>query len=196
MKPTPPTVKDIQWRLRCYCDERNHKWVTPNAVLFNWESDLVSVTKNGLVHEFEINRSRADLLRDLDKPKHKERSLLTGKRPMRTHEFAGRSFTIPESELYRPNYFWFVVPEELMELAKSERMPRYAGVLVIGVDPLSARACTLEVLREPERLHTATITDALLLQLAEKMHYRFWGLMRAEQNKKVAKRVHKMFPEK
>jgi|SRR3972149_2314134 len=69
-------------------EEKHHEFVIPNSTsLFGtWESDLVSVTKSGLLHEFEIKISRSDFKKDADKYKH--------------HHIGKDS--------YSPAYFWYV----------------------------------------------------------------------------------------
>ena len=191
-KPTP-TVSDMQWLVRCWCDQQEHGWITPNAILYHWESDLLSVTRSNLVHEFEIKRSRADLLRDLDKEKHSLRYLLTGKREAYSYDIGGRRINRPPAEIKRPSYFWFVVTEELVDVALSERIPAHCGVMEIRyAGDQQARPFLLEPRRMATRLHETRIDAHDLLKLAGKVHYRYWGLVRQEQNKKLKKRVKAM----
>ncbi len=62
------TERTILKALRTFCD--NHKYVIANAFIFNWESDLFSVTKTGTVYEFEVKISKADFKKDFEKEKH------------------------------------------------------------------------------------------------------------------------------
>lgn len=48
----------------------NHRYVLVNSYVFNWESDLFSVTKTGTVYEVEIKISKADYKKDFEKDKH------------------------------------------------------------------------------------------------------------------------------
>lgn len=193
MKATLPTVSDMQWLVRCWCDQQDHGWITPNAILYPWESDLLSVTRSNLVHEFEIKRSRADLLRDLDKPKHASRYLLTGRRPASTTRMGNMNFSAPERDIKRPSYFWFVVTEDLADVALSDRIPAHCGVMEIRyAGDQQARPFLLEPRRMATRLHETRIDAHDLLKLAGKVHYRYWGLVRQEQNKKLKRRVKAM----
>lgn len=60
----------------CYLQEavrklfHNHKYVLTNSFVFNWESDLFSVTKTGTVYEVEMKCSKADYKKDFEKEKH------------------------------------------------------------------------------------------------------------------------------
>ena len=66
------TAADIAWHMRLYAQGLRHEWITPNAILYDWESDLLTVTPDGQVCEVEIKISRADLEQDLVKPKHSQ----------------------------------------------------------------------------------------------------------------------------
>lgn len=48
----------------------NHQYRLQNSYIFDWESDLFSVTKTGTIYETEIKISRADFKADFLKPKH------------------------------------------------------------------------------------------------------------------------------
>ncbi len=48
----------------------NHQYILPNTYVFNWESDLFSVTKSGNVYEVEMKISKADYKKDFEKEKH------------------------------------------------------------------------------------------------------------------------------
>ena len=86
--------------------------ITPNVkyVFLGQENDLISVTKSGLVHEFEIKLSKADLLADF-------------KKPYRKHD------KLRERAPGIPSYFWFVIYE--FEICLTE-IPDYAGLICIS----------------------------------------------------------------
>lgn len=69
MKITELTMQAVlmNWLM----NNRAHIYVLPNSnQFFYWEADLLSVTKAGLCHEFEIKISLADYKRDAAKHKH------------------------------------------------------------------------------------------------------------------------------
>ncbi|MBK9286862.1 MAG: hypothetical protein IPN38_04050 [Flavobacteriales bacterium] len=56
------TATDIAWHMRLHATGLRHEWITPNALLYAWESDLLTVTPDGHLCEVEIPKcSRADL---------------------------------------------------------------------------------------------------------------------------------------
>ncbi len=80
------------------------------------ECDVISISKSDFIYEYEVKISRADFKKDFLKEKHK---LIVEKK------------FIKESPLHEiwflvPNYFYFVVPENLVSL---EEIPEYAGLI-------------------------------------------------------------------
>lgn len=67
-KPSPISEKDLQQAVRRLF--QNHRYVLVNSFVFNWESDLFSVTKTGNVYEVEMKISKADYRKDFEKEKH------------------------------------------------------------------------------------------------------------------------------
>jgi|SRR5690242_12255036 len=97
----------VQAALMWWClDVKNHFTVEPNtARIYNWEVDLLSVTKAGFTHEFEVKISKSDYREDFKKvEKHR---LLSGR------------------SLKGPNYFWYAT------LAFDIEPPEYAGWIKI-----------------------------------------------------------------
>ena len=93
--------------MRYVLDEKSHQTAIPNmTTLYNWEADLLSVTRADLVHEYEIKLTAADYRRDFHDKKFKHISL--------------------QNEAYhRPNYFWYVTYQLDIE------PPDYAGWMAI-----------------------------------------------------------------
>lgn len=154
------TAADIAWHMRQYAARLGHEWITPNALLYPWESDLITVTPEGWVCEVEVKVSRADLKQDLLKPKHRDGLLLNG----------------PEGPCargapQRPNYFCFAMPCAVRRLPPAIALPRYAGIYTVD-----EQGRVFEE-RPPLRLHDARIRPDELLALARKMHHRYWALI-------------------
>ncbi len=100
---------------------KNHKVAVPNSTMLLYhEADLLSVTKAGLVHEFEIKLAKSDYNREFKKKKRKHWFLENAKRPGASRAVA--------------NYFWFVTYDLDIE------PPEYAGWIKVtpvnGVDRL------------------------------------------------------------
>jgi hypothetical protein len=67
-KPSAIYERDLQQAVRRLF--HNHQYILVNSFVFNWESDLFSVTKSGNVYEVEMKISKADYRKDFEKEKH------------------------------------------------------------------------------------------------------------------------------
>lgn len=67
-KPSPISERDLQQAVRRLFI--NHRYILVNSFVFDWESDLFSVTKSGNVYEVEMKISKADYRKDFEKEKH------------------------------------------------------------------------------------------------------------------------------
>lgn len=104
---------------------RKHVAAVPNSTrLLQYEVDLLTVTKAGLVHEFEIKRTMSDYRADF---KNKSK-----------HYFFVNSITRHNC----PNYFWFVT---LFNIDP----PKYAGWIKIKV----GEKYPVKYKKEAPRLH-------------------------------------------
>jgi hypothetical protein len=68
MAPKSISERDLQVAVRRLF--HNHQYILDNSYVFNWESDLFSVTKSGNVYEVEIKISKSDYRKDFEKEKH------------------------------------------------------------------------------------------------------------------------------
>jgi hypothetical protein len=89
MKVTEALLQAVVMR---WCmGEKHHEYVIPNSntfINYSSEADLISVTRAGLIHEFEMKISKADYNRD-------------GKKRKWLWNYLG-------TPRYSPNYFWYV----------------------------------------------------------------------------------------
>ena len=170
------TASTIAWHMRCYAAELRHQWITPNAMLYAWESDLLTVTPEGFVCEVEIKISRGDLKHDLRKPKHQQGMLLNGSFQKKTN---GTAHTTAEAherarekagavQCRRPNYFCFAMPCSVYRGLRGMSLPPYAGVYTVD-----EQGRVFEE-RRPVQLHGERIATEDLLALARRMHNRYW----------------------
>lgn len=175
---------DIAWHMRCYAMGLRHEWITPNALLYAWESDLLTVTPGFQVCEIEIKCSRNDLLNDLHKPKHSQGMLLNG---TFMEKAPGRGRTANEAyeetrkragaaHCRRPNYFCFAMPCTVYRNLKGVRLPIYAGVFTVDEEGRVFEE------RRPVQLHTERIAQEDLLGLARRMHHRYWDELRRSRH--------------
>lgn len=181
--PGPLQAADLAWHMRQYAAGLRHEWITPNAHLYAWESDLLTVTPQGHVCEVEIKVSRNDLRNDLLKPKHSQGMLLNGSffskdgavalTAAEAHELARRD--AGATACRRPNYFCFAMPCAMYRARPGLRIPPYAGVYTVDEEGRVFEE------RRPIQLHTERIATDDLLMLARKMHQRYWALVGRER---------------
>lgn len=145
MNVTEQTMQAVV--MRWVMNEKHHELVLPNSTAFFWwEADLLSVTKAGYSHEFEIKISRADYKRDGKKHKHR---------------FIGM-------EKNGPNYFWYVTYG--FEIEPPER----AGWILVSKYPDRNRL-VLEVKKEAPRLNNWKVPEKKLLDIARCLSWRMVG---------------------
>jgi hypothetical protein len=158
---------DIVWHMYQYATARGHAWITPNTILYDWESDLLTVTPEGFVCEIEIKVSRSDLVNDLEKPKHKAGILMNGApaSAVRASRFARTERQRP----VRPNFFCFALPCSVFRGMQRHGLPPYAGIYTVD------DAGRVFEEKRPILLHDQRIASNDLLELARRMHARYWG---------------------
>jgi hypothetical protein len=131
------TEGGIQSLLEKRFDIGNVRYTVSNLYLFrhNWETDFLVVQRNSeYCYEIEIKVSRSDFFNDFKKvDKH---SILKGGTYMKikyrytkdpdTGKRINEKYYEPEKWDYRPNKFYYCVPEGLI---KKEEVPDYAGLM-------------------------------------------------------------------
>ena len=134
------------------------KYVMENLTVYKWESDTLLVTKSGYAYEIEIKISRADFKNDF---KHKEKKHLFLERK------AGDLGAVLDDR-YRPNYFYYAVPEGLIS---PDELPDYGGLIYIH--PLSSWPhFRVDNVKVATQLHK-TKFDAERLGLMDKFYYNY-----------------------
>ena len=156
------TETSAQYALYSRALRLKHYPVVPNVYLFHEESDLISVTPAGYIHEYEIKLSRSDFTADF--------------RNKRRHRFYA---DLEKQEKYwamdmlrewkRPSYFWFVVPPGL--ITESD-VPAYAGLIYVGDSHWGGA----DVIKPGPKLGREKITVAQSETLTRSMTYRYWSM--------------------
>jgi hypothetical protein len=130
----------VQAALMWWClDVKNHYTVEPNtAMIYRWEADLLSVTKAGFVHEFEVKISKSDYREDFKK--------------------VDKHIVLRDRSVAGPNYFWYAT------FAFDIEPPEYAGWIRILPNPKQLFDCT--VMKPAPLLHKNKIEPAKLMKIA------------------------------
>lgn len=133
--------------MRSMLVEKQHKALIPNSTqLLYGEADLLSVTKAGLVHEFEIKCSISDYKADFRNKK-------------------GKHYLLQHRQSYRiSNYYWFVTYQFDIE------PPTYAGWIL--VDNGWNDEPTLFYKKEAPRLHKEKWDDGQVAKIARLLSFR------------------------
>jgi hypothetical protein len=133
------TEKKIQSLLESRFDTGNVRYTVSNLYLFrhDWETDFLVVQRNSeYCYEIEIKISRSDFFNDFKKvDKHsilKDGTYMKRKYRYPTDPVTGKriheKYYEPEKWDYRPNKFYYCVPEGMI---KEEEVPLYAGLMYV-----------------------------------------------------------------
>ena len=138
------------------------------------ECDVLSVTKSDYICEYEIKISKSDFKADFKKDKHK---LITEKKFNETvtlKKAGNRIFEMP-NPYYAPNYFYFVVPENLIKI---EEVPEYAGLVYVkgyiekSTSPLPTKMSNIlsfEIIKKAPLLHKSKASNDFIRGLAHQL---------------------------
>lgn len=132
--------------------------VTDLSGLVRFETDMISLTKNGYATGFEIKVSRSDLLADFKKAHH-----------LNMDEFFGFEY------YYEPfKYFNYAVPSDLKELAL-DVIPKWCGLYVVyEYSQGDGYYCLVE--RKPKKLFNRKWSDEQMIKLAHLGAMRIYNL--------------------
>lgn len=157
------TERTLQSAIYRHLMKLRYDIIVPNSCVYGWESDVVGVTKTGFAHEFEIKLTVADFKAEARKVKKFE-SLESG-----VYRYHYGQLTAE-----RPNYFQYVVPEGLIDIAD---VPDFAGLIYVDNGYISVR-------KKPVKIHTEKVTDKQWRQMTRSVMYRYWD-MRIKHERKV-----------
>ena len=146
----------MQDALYLFCDRKRHRFMVPNIQVFGWESDLVSVTRDDYVYEYEIKISRKNFLLDLTKDRHRHLST------SHVGEYAG---PWPSQSQRGANYLYYAVPENLLSLSD---VPAHSGLIAVTTSGLA------KVIKPAPKLHKTKLTEHCRQWLERSLTHRYW----------------------
>jgi hypothetical protein len=159
------TERDIQEYVRRYASAHHHPCIIPNIFMYKWECDMLSVTRSGYTHEFEIKTSYADFKNDFDKT-YKHQVLKNGY--VEVHNYNN---TIDKIKKRRPNYFWYVCPSDIIPISE---LPEYAGLrYIVNLEDTDTRYSKL--IKKPPLLHHDKINNEELMHITQSFTNRYFG---------------------
>jgi hypothetical protein len=154
MKITESTIQSV---IMGWCmNHKKHNLIIPNSTsVFPWESDLISVTKSGYVHEYEIKLNIYDFNADAKKTKHYR--IVNEKNPP--------LINIRNSCYYNPlNYFWYVTYN--FDIVPPDRY----GWILVKVN--LKNDFEVIVKKDAPRLSSKKISQDKILQIARLLSWR------------------------
>lgn len=163
MPATKPTAKQIQLALFNELEHgRGHRPVVPNHHFPGWfECDVLSVTKAGFWHEFEIKLTKADFRKDALKSTNYGTRRVPAIRTKYDALRQGKG----------PSRFTYVVPDGLL---KPDDVPDFAGLMVY----LTRGARTyVKELKASKQLHSRKLETKQIQSLYRLFYWRYWGLL-------------------
>ena len=147
-------IQNIVYR---WANRKGHQSIIPNIYVYSWESDMISITKAGYLHEYEIKITKSDFKADMKKQKK--------------HQILEKGLTAN-----RPNYFWYVCPDCII---KYEDIPAYAGVIYIGENYIRWNKR-----RKAPLLHKEKVREYILQKMINSFTAKYW-LLRLEQQQRL-----------
>lgn len=179
-------MQDIfYWHL----SRKQHSCIVPNVFAYAWESDILSITKSGIVHEYEIKVSLSDFRKDSDKA-DKHEILKTGSRNLSDYEkrFIDNGSGVtwcdydPASKRVkhrRPNYFYYACPQNLIPASE---VPEHAGLIY-----LSDKYSLFEFVKPAPILHKEKVEDKIKQHIITSFMFKYWKLRLQQERQRNGK---------
>lgn len=162
------TEFEIQKRLYQDLSTKSSLWIVPNSCVLGWESDLIAVSRAGVMSEYEIKISKADFKLDAAKQKHEHIQLFQKGIMSAKHSYGGLPPVLYDRPTQTPaNYFWYACPAELIQV---QEVPEYAGLLWLG------SGWRPQIVKKPPKLHSNKITQKQIDQMARSIVHRYWRI--------------------
>lgn len=156
------TEHEIQDRL-WYHTSNHSLLVVPNSNMFGWEADVLIITRALIAHEYEIKISRSDFFADAKKDKH--RHITMWRESKGSYRHSGSLGDYDLDVMQPPNYFWYIVPHDLVRV---DETPSFAGLMYVSMNGIV-------VMKKAPKLHGEHLTEQHLFQVCSAMNFRYWN---------------------
>ncbi len=129
--------------------------------------DVLVVSRNSRLIICEVKISTADMRVDRDKPKHATIRQLLGLPLLEGQRALPWSYI--EHDLFAPSSFYFAVPHEMLEKARSIRLELYpyAGLISVREGSISFRGQHVEVVEPAKELHARKLKVRSMLKIVK-----------------------------
>ena len=177
---------DIVKALFQYTNQKGHVYMSSNTTCVPkvGECDFLSISKAGLLTEYEIKTSRSDFKADFRNKvsKHKR---MAGE-PLSLTKYNSEKSKIAYQkglmavydeyeEIQKPfvNYFYFVCPTGLI---KPEEVPEYAGLIYVDSikDASWSRAIPREI-KKPKRFHREKPDSKFIIMMLRSVMFKYYS---------------------
>lgn len=182
--PPALTEKSIQDALWWHLHQKGHRWMAPCFTPAKWwEMDMMSVTKAGFVHEYEIKLSLQDFKADAKKTRGEFTTFNHETKVWDKKPGVSKHQQLALADPNGPARFFFVTPEDMVIGAD---VPEWAGLIHVYQsehrysDKLSKWSMGFKIIKEAPKLHGQKFGDADRMRLGEMFYWRFWDLRRTK----------------
>ena len=150
--------KNIEASLSMHLYEKQHSPITTHFTGYGLsECDVISVSKSNYIYEYEVKISRSDFKADFKKEKHK---LMTEGKSVTERLIKENNEMIKDVWYLTPNYFYFVVPKDLISI---QEVPEYAGLIYVSED------LVFEIIKKAPLIHKEKSTPNFIRQLSHNL---------------------------
>ena len=171
VEPHQYTEREIQQLLSDeYCIKKRHELSVPNITTVHgwWESDLLSMTKSYILHEFEIKTTRSDWLKE----KRAIEGLVESQCKIRRDDALSKQLLEKDDMGTAPNYFWLCGP---INVFLEGEIPDYAGFIEVYQFRRKSR---IRVIKQAPRLHSGKASDKIMFSMMRSLNFKFWNSKR------------------
>lgn len=150
--------KNIEASLAMHLYEKQHSPITTHFTGYGLsECDVISISKSNFIYEHEVKISRSDFKADFKKEKHK---LMTERKSVTERLIKENNKMIKDVWYFTPNYFYFVVPKDLITV---EEIPEYAGLIYVSED------LSFKIIKKAPLMHREKATSNFIRQLSHNL---------------------------